>query len=166
MQDFLEEYLVMRQFILLAISIFFIEGCSDSHNLKTNLNCTTKVVLFWGDTPLKKRQNILAKAFSINVNLDIKNNVKDIPIKEMGSLKEYEWLYFMYDSDEKQCLNKVKYTTLSLNRYLDVIVKSPKYKIIENISKRELDIVKNQQKYNIDKELKNWLNVETINQLQ
>jgi len=157
----------MRQFILLVINLLIylsLFGCS-SINTNSSENCTTKVVLFWGKETLLKRKKILSEAFSVNVDKDIKNNIDDIPIGELGTFKDYEWIYFIYKSNEEQCQDKVKYTDLALERYFKIVSDAPKYKIINNISDKELNIIQHQDKYNEKNELVKWLNVETERQL-
>ena len=146
----------------MLISFIFL-GCTNSTN--NQKNCATKVVLFWKDTPINTRKSILSEAFSINVHKDIqKKGLKNIPIEELGTLKNYEWIYFIYH-DKNKCKEKEKYTILSLIKYLNVVKNAPKYSIINQISNKELNIVKNQNNYNVEKELTKWLDKETEKQL-
>jgi len=153
----------MQQFILMLISLFLI-GCSDNVVPSKN-NCVTKVVLFWDNISVNEKKKILSQAFAINVNKDIQNNIKNIPIGELGTLNDYNWIYFIYDKDRKKCEEKVKYTTLSLKRYFDIIDDVPKYQTIKNISNKEINILQHQEEYNLNEELDNWLNEETKKQL-
>ena len=155
----------MRQFILSVINIFLLFGCSDIHTHSLH-NCTTKVILFWDGATLLEKKKILNEAFSINVNKDMRENLEDVPISELGTFKDYEWIYFIYASNKQQCQEKVKYTNLALERYLKSVTDAPKYKIIRDISDKELNIIQHQDKYNEKNELIKWLNAETERQLQ
>ena len=156
----------MRVFILLAISILFL---SCSNNATKNDICVTKVVLNWKDMSLKDRNNILNQAFNIEVNKKLAydmthNKNKNVILGEMGSLKNNEWIYFIYKPN--QCKDRVKYTKLVMKKYFNNIQGAPAYIIIGSISKKEFDILTHQNLYNEKEEEKKWLNKETERQIK
>lgn len=158
----------MHKCFLISL-ILLLNNCSSSVETRTITyeHCTTKVILYWDNTVIEKRRQVMLNAFAKNVQKDLDDDVKDMPISEMGSINDYAWIYFIYDSNPSQCEDKYLYTKRSLERYLKPVNNAPAYTIIEKeISKKELNILMNASDYNQKYEIENWLKEETFLQLK
>jgi len=156
----------MRILFFLIVSMLFL-NCS-ANTTKIDI-CVTKVIVDWKNISHNVRNSILNQAFNIEVNKkladDIANNKsKNEILGEMGSLKNKEWLYFIYKPN--LCEDRLKHTKQIMEKYFDPIQGAPNYIIIDSISKKEFNILMHQDLYNEKKEEEKWLNKETQEQVK